>query len=140
MIINKKPIESYYTVDPVTNCWNWLKCIDKNTKYGRINIRRINYNAYKVFYELFKGLVPKGKHIDHLCRNRTCVNPDHLEAVSQGENNRRGNATILNEFKVFKIKEKLPYMSHKAIAIEFGVSKSAIDHISSGNNWKDVIL
>jgi hypothetical protein len=45
--------------------------------------------THRLLYADTKGPIPDGLHIDHLCRNRACCNPDHLEAVTQGENNRR---------------------------------------------------
>lgn len=47
-------------------------------------------SAHRVAYELTRGPIPAGMEIDHLCRVRSCVNPDHLEAVTRGENLRRG--------------------------------------------------
>lgn len=47
--------------------------------------------AHRLSYELHKGEIPEGLEIDHLCRNRWCVNPDHLEAVTRRENIMRGD-------------------------------------------------
>lgn len=60
--------------------------------YGNCCINGIkkNFLPHRVSYEFHKGQIPKGLHIDHLCRVRDCINPDHLEAVTPGENVRRG--------------------------------------------------
>ena len=71
-------------------CWNFSCALDKKG-YARFR----NENGIKVFvhrysYELFIGIIPDGLVIDHLCRNRNCCNPEHLEAVTNAENIRRG--------------------------------------------------
>lgn len=87
-------IQRKIVVDPGTACW-W--CTGTPTPYGyaRFYVDGIaSAYAHRVVYELLVGRVPRGLVLDHLCRNKLCVNPSHLEAVTQGENVRRGDATI----------------------------------------------
>jgi hypothetical protein len=69
------------------DCWLWTGNVD--TVYGRFWLDGRKVLAHRYSYELAKGLIPDGLHIDHLCRVQLCVNPAHLEAVTQLENNRR---------------------------------------------------
>ena len=68
--------------------------------YGEINVRdpsRVSRQrrarVHRLTYEWAVGPIPEGLTIDHLCRVRNCVNPEHLEAVTQSENTRRGETT-----------------------------------------------
>lgn len=72
-------------------CWEWQRKLSKEG-YGRIGINYKVFLAHRVSYTIFKGSIPDGIDIDHLCRNRKCQNPDHLELVTRGENVRRGMA------------------------------------------------
>lgn len=79
------------------DCWTWLGAHFKTTGYAMFSVRRADEKwaptvAHRVAYELFAGPIPEGLHIDHLCRNRGCVNPLHLEAVTQRVNLARGNS------------------------------------------------
>ena len=58
--------------------------------YGRVTYKGRLVQAHRVAYELFKGPIPEGLQLDHLCRVRNCVNPDHLEPVTPSENTLRG--------------------------------------------------
>lgn len=71
-------------------CWNWKG--KTNRGYGMLWVGKGKSIMPHIFsYRLHKGEIPKGLQIDHLCRNRKCMNPEHLEAVTLKENVLRGN-------------------------------------------------
>lgn len=70
------------------DCWLWQGTLKNG--YGRIRTNGIGRGAHKFFYEFVFGEVLKGLVLDHLCRVRHCVNPNHLEAVTARENLLRG--------------------------------------------------
>jgi hypothetical protein len=74
-------------------CWVWTGTLSNG--YGRISHGGKQEGAHRVAHELFVGPVPEGLVIDHLCRTKACVNPEHLEAVTQRENMRRGIKGVL---------------------------------------------
>lgn len=76
------------TGESLSSCWLWRGGITTGG-YGYMYIGRLRKPAHRVAYELVKGSIPEGFQIDHLCRVRGCVRPDHLEAVTAAENNRR---------------------------------------------------
>lgn len=79
-----------YTKD-MSGCWHWTSAID-GAGYSQLTINDKPVRAYRWYYELVKGPVPTGLELDHLCANKLCVNPDHLEAVTHRENIRRAHA------------------------------------------------
>ena len=76
------------------DCWNWTASVVDNRgggRYGKFKVAGKTIRAARLAYELEVGPIPDGLTIDHLCRNTLCVNPAHLEPVTQAENNYRGN-------------------------------------------------
>lgn len=67
-------------------CWQWTGAISRRKGYGSFRF----FYAHRIAYALMRGAIPDGLHIDHVCRNTGCVNPDHLEAVTSRENTLRG--------------------------------------------------
>lgn len=73
-------------------CWIWLG--DRVKGYGVIGIQGKRVYAHQISYKEFIGPIPESMELDHLCRNPICINPEHLEPVTHGENMRRYIATI----------------------------------------------
>ena len=102
--IQKIPKHLRHEVEP-TGCWRYLGG-PFNTPYGHLTLNGKLMTAHRFYYLHYKGEIGEGNHVDHLCRNKRCVNPNHLEAVSPKENVRRAHrATHCDNCECAGIKE-----------------------------------
>lgn len=76
-----------------SGCWEWLGA-RKPAGYGQFRFRGSNWNAHRVAYTLYVGEVSADLTLDHLCRNKGCVNPEHLEPVTAAVNTQRWSDSI----------------------------------------------
>jgi hypothetical protein len=86
-------------VTKTDGCWLWNNGQVQRTGYGTLYIEKGKHKgAHVVSFYIAHGRWPESETLDHLCRNRACVNPDHLEEVSRGENVRRGFVSRRTDF------------------------------------------
>jgi hypothetical protein len=89
----KDPVARFWNfVEKTDSCWLWVGGIQPKELYGNFWLDGTTVRAHRYAYELLVGPIPEGLTLDHLCRVRHCVNPAHLEPVTQAENNRRASA------------------------------------------------
>lgn len=149
------------TVNVDTGCWEY-NCDPSHNGYGRIVIDGKRVRIHRASYSRFVGEIPEGMFICHHCDVRSCWNPQHLFVGSAADNYRdmvgkgrnsplliptyyrgtqyRGGRPTLNEHQVKEIKEmvKNSDLSNSHIGSLYGVSKSAIQKIRSGETWARV--
>jgi hypothetical protein len=130
----------HYQIDPITGCWEWL-LYRTYQGYGSISAGRggaVYNRAHRESWRLVHGPIPEGMVIDHLCRNKGCVNPEHLDCVRQSTNVQRGVVAKLTEHDVKVIRERIVAGDTlTAIGKDYGVHLDAIYRIAEDSRWRD---
>lgn len=117
-----------------TPCWIWQRAIKGG--YGRTWDGNRQRAAHRLFYERRHGPVPDGLELDHLCKQRACVNPQHLEPVTPAENVRRSHATKLTPQQVAEIRRlHCEGLRNFEITQLFPVEHTQISRILAGKRW-----
>ena len=121
-----------------SGCWQMTGWHDRDG-YAHFHKSKRQSKAHRISYEFHNGLIPAGLTIDHLCKNKGCVNPEHLEAVTAQENASRHNAegykqwwsALSNEDRAAFVEKSGKKASQIAAA-----KKLAATHCRRGHEWK----
>lgn len=117
-------------------CWEWQSKILANG-YGCKTMNGRDVLAHRWVWMQLLGPIPDGLVIDHICQNRACVNPFHLRVVSQAENCRSGDGTILTHGDVQEARQlRADGWRVQAIADRLGVNRLTISSLLNGKSWQ----
>jgi len=117
-------------VDKSNDCWQWVASTDRSG-YGLFwHESRMKY-AHRVYWELTVGPIPNGMELDHLCMNKGCVNPAHLEPVSHAINVRRAKAVTT------ACPQGHPYNGDNLRITKRGHRRCRACHLTTANSARD---
>lgn len=130
----RQPQKPDYIIDNETACWLWQKSID-HKGYGKKTIssgpNKKTHMAHRYYYEKNISPISEGLTLDHLCLAKSCVNPSHLEPVTNLENQWR--AAKLNKEKVRFIRKSI--LRNVDLAKKYNVTPANIHHIKNNKTW-----
>ncbi len=135
--------------DNPTDCWEWQSTLNDGG-YGRMSRNGKWLPAHRFAYKQLKGDIPEGLQIRHMCHNRKCCNPAHLEVGTQKDNaqdavdagrhphGRTNGNSKLTDAAILHIRRNPERLKSYQLAEQFGVSKATISGIKNGRVWKHV--
>lgn len=110
-----------------TPCWIWQ--LVTRDGYGLV-YRGGSAQAHRLYYQTYVGKVPKGFEVDHLCGIKSCVNPDHLEAVTPSENCKRRSRRYAHESLVREVRHEIG-LSQEELGVLLGMSQASVSRWES---------
>ena len=121
----RKHLPVFYRIDKRTNCWNY-QGVPTNGGYGR----------HRYFFIKHTGkIIPKGMTLDHLCKNKICMNPEHLEVVSLAENKQRASIKFNND-KIKEVRDLYKSgINQYLLAKKYKVNQSTVSRIVNELRW-----
>lgn len=133
---NPRPNPDRYRVEDRghdTPCWTWQLYVNSKG-YGRMwcSVLRRPTLAHRAMWHKHKGLLPDGIQLDHLCRNKDCVNPDHLEPVTNAENQRRARSIGSYERIGILLASLTTNLTQAELGDMFGLGSSSAGRIRRG--------
>jgi len=127
-----------YEIDK-NECWNWLGRLNTHG-YAIYSDGELRESAHRVYYQAYKGELTEGLEIDHLCANKKCVNPSHLEEVTHQINSQRRNWCKLDDELVLEIRRlrKEEGLTYRSLANHFSVGITTIRSVIKGLSWSNI--
>lgn len=128
--------EQKVSPEPTSGCWLWTGAMQPKG-YGTVKVDGRVWLAHRAVYTAHVGPIPAGLDLDHKCRNRSCVRPDHLEPVTHAENLQR--ASKLSPASVAAMRAACDAGEARGVvASRYGIGAAALGAIIRGDRWSEL--